>query len=78
MLAAVQQAALAAGVDKASARALALSQLAQMVGALVLSRACPDDAPLADEILAVCRDESLARLAPPAAKRPARARRQAD
>lgn len=78
MLAAVQQAAMAAGADAASARAQAIGQLAQMVGALVLSRACPDDAPLADEILAVCRDASLARLAPPAAKRRARARRKAD
>lgn len=33
--------------------------LAHAVGALVLSRACPDDSPLADEILTVCRDEIL-------------------
>jgi TetR/AcrR family transcriptional repressor of nem operon len=76
MLAAVQQGAVAAGADETSARALAIGQLSQMVGALVLSRACPDDAPLADEILAVCRDESLAQLAPTAAKRPFRPRRQ--
>ncbi|MGT2495039.1 hypothetical protein ACU4GD_43340 [Cupriavidus basilensis] len=25
------------------------------MGAIVMSRACPDDSPLADEILAVCR-----------------------
>jgi TetR/AcrR family transcriptional repressor of nem operon len=77
MLAAVQQGAVAAGADETSARALAIGQLSQMVGALVLSRACPSDAPLADEILAVCRDESLARLAPTAAKPPSRPRRQA-
>jgi hypothetical protein len=34
--------------------------LAHSVGAIVLSRACPDDSPLADEILDVCRKEILA------------------
>jgi len=48
------------GAERARARALAI--LAQAVGAIVLSRACPDDSPLADEILAVCRDEILASL----------------
>lgn len=38
-----------------------LAVMAQMVGALVLSRACPDDSPLADEILSVCREDVLAR-----------------
>lgn len=37
-----------------------LAVMAQMVGALVLSRACPDDSPLADEILTVCREALLA------------------
>jgi TetR/AcrR family transcriptional repressor of nem operon len=37
--------------------------LAHAVGALVMSRACPDDSPLADEILATCRDAILASLA---------------
>ena len=32
--------------------------------AMVLSRSCPDDAPLADEILNVCRADVLARLSP--------------
>jgi TetR/AcrR family transcriptional repressor of nem operon len=32
-----------------------LDVLSHAVGALVMSRACPDDSPLADEILAVCR-----------------------
>ena len=38
-------------------RAQAISILAQAVGAIVLSRACPDDAPLADEILDACRSD---------------------
>ena len=37
------------------ARARLLGTLAQLVGAIVLSRACPDDSPLADEILKACR-----------------------
>lgn len=36
--------------------------IAQVIGALVLSRACPDDSPLADEILDVCRAAALSRL----------------
>lgn len=36
-------------------RARLIGQLAQAVGAIVLSRACPDDSPLADEILSACR-----------------------
>lgn len=50
------------GADPTQARARKLDLLAHAVGALVLSRACPDDAPLADEILAVCRDAILASL----------------
>lgn len=38
-------------------RVKALSIIAQAVGAIVLSRACPDDAPLADEILDACREQ---------------------
>ena len=46
------------------------------VGAIVLSRACPDDSPLADEILAVCRDAILASLRPSGtANAPVRRRR---
>lgn len=37
------------------ARARAIDTVAHALGALVLSRACPDDAPLADEILDTCR-----------------------
>lgn len=36
-------------------RARRLSTFAHLVGAIVLSRACPDDSPLADEILQACR-----------------------
>ncbi len=55
------------------ARAKSINTFAHIVGALVISRACPDDSPLADEILAVCRDKILGTLAeqegvpPPAA-----------
>jgi TetR/AcrR family transcriptional repressor of nem operon len=38
--------------------------LAHAVGAIVMSRACPDDSPLADEILSTCRDKILASLIP--------------
>lgn len=36
--------------------------LSRAVGAIILSRACPDDSALADEILEVCRAEMLASL----------------
>ncbi|MBI6908362.1 TetR family transcriptional regulator [Pseudomonas palleroniana] len=36
--------------------------LSRAVGAIVLSRACPDDSALADEILEVCRAQMLASL----------------
>ncbi|PRX99278.1 TetR/AcrR family transcriptional regulator [Paraburkholderia sp. BL25I1N1] len=52
------------GVDTGQARARSLDILAHVVGAIVMSRACPDDSPLADEILAVCRDEILASMSP--------------
>ncbi|WP_407715596.1 TetR/AcrR family transcriptional regulator [Comamonas testosteroni] len=60
-----------AGHDEARAKSIAT--FAYIVGALVMSRACPDDSPLAEEILAVCRDKILGALAeqegapPPAA-----------
>ncbi|MBB4226981.1 TetR/AcrR family transcriptional regulator [Rhizobium mongolense] len=41
----------------AGSRALAISLLAQAVGAVVLSRACPDGSSLADEILDACLDD---------------------
>jgi TetR/AcrR family transcriptional repressor of nem operon len=43
-------------------RARRIDVLAQVIGAIVLSRACPDDSPLADEILDVCRAAVLSRL----------------
>lgn len=42
-------------VGQPDARALSISLLAQAVGAIVLSRACPDRSALADEILDTCR-----------------------
>lgn len=50
--------------DARQARAKSLDLLAHAVGAIVLSRACPDDSALADEILTVCRAEILAALVP--------------
>ncbi len=40
-------------------RADLIATLSQMVGALVLSRGCPDNSALADEILQVCRARLL-------------------
>lgn len=65
MLAAVERGAMAAGADQAAARAQAIGLFAQMLGALVLARACPDDSPLSDEILETCRSQILAALPPP-------------
>ena len=45
------------------ARASRIATIAQIMGAIVLSRACPDDSPLADEILQVCRSRILNQLA---------------
>ncbi|MBN3823786.1 TetR/AcrR family transcriptional regulator [Burkholderia sp. Ac-20384] len=50
--------------DQPEARAKIVDTLAHLVGAIVLSRACPDDSPLADEILAASRNAILASLAP--------------
>jgi TetR/AcrR family transcriptional repressor of nem operon len=52
------------GVD---ARARAVSVLAQAVGAVILSRACPDASALADEILDSCRADCRAAIEGPAA-----------
>ena len=51
------------------ARAKQIEVIAQVIGAIVLSRACPDDSPLADEILDVCRAAVLSRLSSPSARR---------
>ena len=50
------------GMDADQARARSLVILAQMVGAIIMSRACPDDSPLADEILTSCRNAISASL----------------
>lgn len=50
----------AVGEDaKREARAMTIDTIAHAVGAIILSRACPDDSPLADEILEVCRARIL-------------------
>lgn len=51
-------------VDQRKVRAAILDMLAHAVGALVLSRSCPDDSPLSDEILEVCRKQILTPLSP--------------
>ncbi|MHA6788392.1 TetR/AcrR family transcriptional regulator [Pseudomonas bijieensis] len=51
-------------------RAKMLDTLAHAVGAIMLSRACPDDSALADEILEVCRARIIAALPPSPAKQP--------
>ncbi|KPY89265.1 TetR family transcriptional regulator [Pseudomonas syringae pv. tagetis] len=46
------------------ARANTIDRFAHALGALLLSRSCPNDSPLADEILDVCRANMLAQLQP--------------
>ena len=53
--------------DQQEVRANTIDMLAHAIGAVVLSRACPDDSPLADEILEVCRSKLLATSSPSAA-----------
>lgn len=50
------------GMCETDLRTRRIEVIAQVVGAMVLSRACPDDSPLADEILDVCRAAALSRL----------------
>ncbi|BES85208.1 TetR family transcriptional regulator [Pectobacterium araliae] len=47
------------GASQQETRAATLDMLAHVVGAIVLSRACPDDSSLADEILDACRARRL-------------------
>ena len=49
--------------DQRIGRAQMIDMLAHAVGALVLSRSCPDDSRLSDEILKICRKDILAALA---------------
>lgn len=44
---------------KREARTMTIDTIAHAVGAIVLSRSCPDDSPLADEILEICRARIL-------------------
>ncbi|RMT56234.1 TetR family transcriptional regulator [Pseudomonas syringae pv. theae] len=46
------------------ARANTIDMFAHALGAVLLSRSCPDDSPLADEILEVCRAKMQAQLKP--------------
>jgi TetR/AcrR family transcriptional regulator, transcriptional repressor for nem operon len=62
----------AGAANAKQARAQILDTLTHAVGALVMSRACPDDSPLADEILAVSREALLASLQPAQAKKAAK------
>lgn len=63
--------------DAAQVRARILDVLSHAVGALVLSRACPDDSPLADEILTVCRDAVLGPQSRPGIQKASTRRRKA-
>ncbi len=56
-------------VEARAGRAQNLAVLACAVGALVMSRACPDDLPLADEILSINLDNILATLSASKANR---------
>ncbi|MFF9809771.1 TetR/AcrR family transcriptional regulator [Streptomyces coeruleorubidus] len=64
-------------VDQRAARTMLIDMLAHSIGAIMLSRACPDDAPLADEILDVCRKEILTSLAHDNSDQPAARRTEA-
>jgi len=49
-------------VDPHEVRKTMIAAFAHALGAIVLSRACPDNSELADEILEICRGEILASL----------------
>jgi TetR/AcrR family transcriptional repressor of nem operon len=59
--------------DAGKARARTLDMLAHAVGAIIMSRACPDDSPLAEEFLAASRDALIASLGVPDTADPASA-----
>lgn len=65
------------GLDAEQARTKVLEMLTQAVGTIVMSRACPDDSPLADEILAIGRDAILGALPATAPAETPRRRRKA-
>jgi TetR/AcrR family transcriptional regulator, transcriptional repressor for nem operon len=54
--------------DVSQTRSKIVDLLSHAVGALVMSRACPDNSPLADEFLTACRDAMLRSLAAPPAE----------
>lgn len=56
--------------DAGQTRSRIVDLLSHAVGALVMSRACPDDSPLADEFLKASRDAILGSLAAPLAEVP--------
>ncbi|MCL1570010.1 TetR/AcrR family transcriptional regulator [Xanthomonas nasturtii] len=65
MLAMVERTAMLSGGDgHDDVRSRTINLFAHAVGAVVLSRACADDSPLADEVLDVCRTQLVASLAP--------------
>lgn len=57
MIAIIEKGLASAGRGETDLRATAMGIIAQAAGAIMLSRACPDSAPLADEILETCRTE---------------------
>lgn len=59
-----QQLSVSVESDAAEARDQLLAVLAQAVGSLVMSRACPDDSPMVDLFLAAGRDAILESLRP--------------
>ncbi len=78
LVAGLSQHASLSGADPEQARAKILDMLTHAVGAIVMSRACPDDSPLADEILEVCRDAILGTIARPVSSAAPRRRRKAS
>ncbi|MEA9586241.1 TetR family transcriptional regulator [Xanthomonas sp. WHRI 10064A] len=65
LLAALDRSGAAPGTaEAADERVNTLNMLAHAIGAIVLSRSCPNDSPLADEVIAVCRDQILSSLQP--------------
>lgn len=62
----------------AQGRAKAISIFAQAVGAIALSRACPDESSLSDEILDVCRDACRAAIEAGGASSSATSKRTKD
>lgn len=60
-----QQSRASSDSEQRESRSKRIDTIAHVVGAIMLSRACPDDSPLADEILDVCRTAILSQLSTP-------------